>query len=54
MANRYQVFVRLEGVYTIVADDEDEAFVIASDYAMRGGDWEYDVDLIEEDADEDE
>lgn len=52
MANKYKVFVRLEGDYTIVADDEDDAFVIASDFAMRGSDWEYDVDLIEENVDE--
>ena len=30
------------------------SFVLASDYAMDGGDWDYDVDLIEENVDEDE
>lgn len=54
MANRYNVFVRLEGSYTVVAEDEESAFVLASDYAMDGGDWDYDVDLIEENVDEDE
>ncbi len=51
MANKYHVFVRLEGDYTVFADDEDEAFVIASDFAMNGGDWEWDVDLMEENVD---
>ena len=41
---KYRVWVRLEGEYDdIEADTPDEAFVIASDAAMSGGDWEYSV-----------
>lgn len=45
----YKVWVRLTGEYDdIEADNEDDAFVIASDYAMSGGDWEFDVEEIED------
>jgi len=53
MANRYRVWVRLESDYDdIIAEDEEDAFIQASDFAMSGGDWEHDVELIEEDIDE--
>lgn len=48
----YRVWVRLEEEYDdIEADSEEEAFEIASDYAMEGGCWEKSVELIEESED---
>ena len=48
----YNVWVRLTGQYDdIEADNEDDAFLIASDYAMSGGDWDYKVEEILEDED---
>lgn len=45
----YRVWVKLEEEYDdIEADSEEEAFEIASDYAMEGGYWEKSVELIEE------
>ena len=47
---RYRVYVRLEAEYDdIEAENEEEAFIIASDYAMDGGDWQWDCEEIEED-----
>ena len=38
----YKVWVCLEAEYDdIEADSEDEAFLIASEAAMGGGDWRY-------------
>lgn len=49
----YNVYVRLEGNYSnIEAENEDEAFIIASDFAMEGGDWQYDIELVGDDTDE--
>ena len=46
---KYNVWVRLEAEYDdIEADSEDEAFQIASDSAMSGGDWQYRVDEVSE------
>lgn len=46
----YKVHVILDETYDdIEADSEEEAFVIASDLAMDGGSWDYEVELIEED-----
>ena len=46
---KYKVWVYLDGEYDdIEADNEEEAFIIASDYAMQGGDWQYDVKEIED------
>lgn len=40
----YKVWVCLEAEYDdIEADSEEEAFQIASDAAMSGGSWEWDV-----------
>ena len=40
----YKVWVRLECEYDdIEADSPEEAFNIASDAAMSGGDWDYQV-----------
>ena len=45
----YNVWVKLEEEYKgIEADSEEEAFKIASDYAMSGGSWEMSVELVEE------
>ena len=45
----YKVWVRLEEEYDgIEADSEEEAFQIASDYAMSGGSWQASVELVVE------
>lgn len=47
--NLYKVWVKLEEEYDdIEADSEEEAFEIASDYAMAGGSWQKSVELITE------
>lgn len=39
---KYEVDVTLSASYDdIEADSEEEAFLIASGYAMGGGDWQY-------------
>ena len=44
----YRVRVILDEEYDdIEADSEEEVFVIASDYAMSGGSWEYEVKEVE-------
>ena len=44
----YKVWVRLECEYDdIEADSPEEAFRIASDDAMGGGSWDYQVEEIE-------
>lgn len=51
--NTYRVWVRLDETYDdIEADSEEEAFEIASDYAMEGGSWQRLVELIEEGSEE--
>ena len=45
----YKVWVRLECEYDdIEADSEEEAFQIASDAAMNGGPWDYQVEEVEQ------
>ena len=45
----YKVWVCLEAEYDdIEADSEDEAFMIASEAAMGGGDWSYRIEKQEE------
>ncbi len=45
----YKVWIRLEAEYDdIEADNEEEAFLIASDAAMSGGSWEWNIEKIEE------
>ena len=45
----YKVWVRLEYEYDdIEADSEEEAFRIASDAAMNGGSWDYQVEEVEQ------
>lgn len=49
---KYKVWVQLEAEYDdIEAENEEEAFVIASNYAMEGGCWARKIEEIE---DEDE
>ena len=44
----YKVWVRLECEYDdIEADSEEVAFHIASDAAMCGGSWDYQVEEVE-------
>ena len=46
---KYRVWVCLECEYDdIEADDEEEAFIIASDAAMGGGSWMWNVEEIED------
>ena len=45
----YKVWVRLECEYDdIEADSQEEAFLIASDAAIGGGSWDYQVEIVEE------
>lgn len=47
---RYKVWVRLEEEYDdIIADSEEEAFIVASDAAISGSSWYYSVEEIEDD-----
>lgn len=46
----YKVWVCLEAEYNdIEADSEEEAFIIASEAAMGGGDWSFKIEKQEED-----
>lgn len=46
---KYKVWVRLECEYDdIEAEDENDAFLKASDYAMGGGSWDWVVKEIED------
>lgn len=55
MSNKYRVWVRLEEEYDdIIAEDEEDAFIQASDFAMDGGTWEKEIELIEEDVESEE
>lgn len=50
--NIYRVWVCLEETYDdIEAESEEEAFEIASDYAMDGGCWQRTVELMAESED---
>ena len=52
---KYKVWVRLECEYDdIEAESEEEAFQIASDAAMSGGSWDWNVEELEEEESEDE
>ena len=49
----YKVWVKLEEEYDdIEADSEEEAFEIASEYAMSGGSWQKLVELVAESEEE--
>ena len=44
----YRVRVILDVEYNdIEADSEEEAFILASDYAMSGGSWQYEIEEVE-------
>jgi len=46
---KYKVWVRLECEYDdIEAEDENDAFLQASDYAIGGGSWDWVVEEIED------
>lgn len=46
---RYKVWVCLEADYDdIVAENEEEAFIQASDFAMVGGSWQMEVEELED------
>lgn len=46
---RYKVWVCLEADYDdIIATDEEDAFVQASDFAMLGGSWQMKVEELED------
>lgn len=46
---KYKVRVILDETYDdIEADTPEEAFIIASDFAISGGSWNYNCELIEE------
>ena len=45
----YRVLVRLEGEYDdIEAEDEEDAFLQASEYAIEGASWTWYVEEIED------
>ena len=47
---KYKVWVRLEAEYDdIEAESEEEAFIIASDYAMQGGCWQQEIEEVNAD-----
>ena len=51
--NRYKVYVCIEAEYDdIEALNEEDAFIEASNFAMNGGDWQWDAELLEENIDE--
>ena len=50
--NKYQVYVCIEGDYTVVAENEEEARVFASELAIDSDDWKYVVDKVAENIDE--
>ena len=46
---RYKVWVCLEAEYDdIIADNEEDAFIQASDAAMSGGSWSWNAEEIAE------
>lgn len=48
---KYKVWVCLEGNYEdIEAENEEEAFIQASEFAMNGASWDY---IVEEEKEED-
>lgn len=51
---KYRVWVRLEAEYDdIEADNEEEAFIVASDAAQNGGSWDWYAEPVGEDGDGD-
>ena len=54
--NRYLVTLSFDDEYEIEAESEEEAVDMALEYAIRVGEWEHDVELVEplDDDEEDE
>lgn len=49
---KYKIRVILDEYYEdIEAESEEEAFLIASDFALSGGSWQYVVEEVEEEED---
>lgn len=51
---KYKVWVRLEDTFEVEAESEEEAFIEASNMAMCGGSWDYDVLDVEDMPDEED
>lgn len=51
---KYKVWVRLEDTFEVEAESEEEAFIEASNMAMGGGSWDYDVLDVEDMPDEED
>lgn len=49
---RYKVSVCLEGEYDIIAENKEDAFIQASNFAMNGGSWGCEIEEID-DSEED-
>ena len=50
---KYKVWVRLEEEYDdIIADNDEDAFIQASDAAMCGGSWSWNAEKISEEEEE--
>lgn len=49
---KYRVKVWLEEEYDIIAENEEDAFIQASDAAMSGGCWYRDIEEIDDIEDE--
>lgn len=46
---KYNVHVRLDCTYwDIESDSADEAFEIATQYAIEGGTWDYNIEKVDE------
>ena len=50
---RYLMTVMLEMTDEVEADTPEEAFIILSNDAMAGGDWDYNYEIIDDDESED-
>lgn len=51
---RYKVSVCLEGDYDIIAENKEDAFIQASNFAMNGGSWGCEIEEIGDVEDENE
>lgn len=51
--SRYLMTVKLEITDEVEADTPEEAFMILSNDAMAGGDWDYNYEIIDDDESED-
>ena len=51
---RYKVSVCLEGEYDIIAENKEDAFIQASNFAMSGGSWGATIEEIDDTEDKKE